>query len=232
MHWNGTNSESTVHVAFYTLLESCLILTICSIGMIMNLINGLIFFKLTNRVFKYMLALSISEFNYFFLIVLFHSFYLSEVLSSYQLSVFKIIYRYLVVSFAINSIFMEIVIVIERYFILINKNSFQKIPHYAIIIAFSILTFIIYSPNLFASKIVLVGHTGNESCKETFELVSSEFHDSTTGAVIINISWYIRPFLCIFILWTMSVVNSVVFYRRVINSKTRRYSISIYFVFI
>ena len=229
MFSNESHPEMMAEKELYTTLESYMILIICMIGMIINLINGLIFNKLTktNRVFKYMLALSISEFNYFFLIVILHVFYISEVLSSYQFNLYKIIYAYLVVSFAINSIFIEIAVVIERYFILKNNNTFQKIHQYIIIITMGVLTFILYSPNLFIHKIVPVNQVGNQSDTDNiFELAASGFHNSIIGVIIVNISWYFRPFLCVFILGPMSITNTVIYYRRTIKHK--KYSLGKY----
>lgn len=206
---NGTNSSNTLFSIDILFLLP--IGFICILGVAFNSLNITVFLnpKMKDPTFKYMLAMSISNLFYNGFLSYAIALYCSEcsISKTYGTQVFVIfIDHYLTSCLAIFSNLVEIILSLQRYFILTNNIYSKNISYRWAISIIAFISFVFYLPSLFSDKIA---ETNNTTIYYT--VVPNEFGKSTT-AVHIGIAWsVIRIILSSIILSSINILNVIEF---------------------
>lgn len=223
---NGTNSSNTLFsIDIFFLLP---IGFICILGVTFNSLNITVFLnpKMKDPTFKYMLAMSISNLFYNGFLSYGIALYCSEcsISKTYGTQVFVIfIDHYLTSCLAIFSNLVEIILSLQRYFILTNNIYSKNISYRWAISIIAFISFVFYLPSLFSDKIAETVYFNNNNTTIYYTVVPSEFGKSTT-AVHIGIAWsVIRIILSSIILSSINILNVIEFrklYKKRIKLRT------------
>ena len=175
--------------------------------------------KMKDSSFKYMLATSVSDFFY----SIFELVYFLILCDDCKLKTkyFSQIYKFLIddyftSSLAIFCILVDIVLSIQRYFILINKPFVQKSLHKWVLLFLFVIAIIYYLPVLFIKKIILVLNlttNRNETVNE-YDLVSNDIGKSLFGKITPIVLLLIRMLLSTVLLVFINFLNAFEFRKR------------------
>ena len=133
---------------------------ICLFGLFTNLVNVLVFLKLKskNPIYKLMLTNSFSNFIYSFICFFVFMMRCGRYCSLQHLYWVKLYEKYLFYYFTsvlgFFNILVEIVIAIQRYFIVANKNFTKRVKTRTIILGLFLISLVVYTPNIFYRRIV------------------------------------------------------------------------------
>jgi hypothetical protein len=160
-----TKIQETVIDIYWTFMLP----SICLFSLITNAINIIVFYTIRSRnaIYKYMLANSLADEAYllcvsFIFLVRCGQFcdyedsYLAQVYAHY-------IYMYAANSIALFSIFLEISILVQRFYTLKNKTFFKNINKKLVFFSLFVLSFIYYVPQLSTFEIKQMNQTKNSS---------------------------------------------------------------------
>lgn len=143
----------------FTRLEYLPHLFVCLFGIVTNSISILVFTnsQIKEPIFKYMLAISISDLIYCSLLC-FESMSLCD--TCFSETYFKEFFRLYVLEYfcgclAIFIILIDLAISTERSMIVVNKECLKKISIKLVLLTFSIISLLYYSPILFSFTIKL-----------------------------------------------------------------------------
>ncbi len=202
----------------------------CIFGMITNGLNILVFLntKMKDISFKYMLAISLSNFIYDFILVYAYFIYCDNcyLFYSYNTQVYKIIVNnYLANSLAIFSSFVEIYLSIQRYYILKNIKSIFQTESYKLVLFFIlIISLVYYIPALFCYDIkakqtyYYINNNNNNFSTINYQIEYStllnSFGTSFVGKFVTITLVLIRILLCSVILTLINITNALEFRRR------------------
>jgi hypothetical protein len=229
---------------------------ICLFGFFTNLINIIVFLnpKMKDISFKYLLATSVSDLFYLFLLS--YSFIVQcsdcPLHNTYFTQFYDfVIFHYINASLAIFCIFTDIVLSLLRYSILKNKYYFiQSLKHYKLIGFLFLLSFIYYSPLLFFKKIIQNNNNNNNSnsnqnnysnnetlliSKDYIEYseVNNSIGSSIYGQITPIILQSIRIILAMFVLTGINMLNVIEFRKRYSNrSETSQYITESIYIYI
>lgn len=192
--------------------------SICSFGVLTNLINIVVFSnsKMRDPSFIYLLAISIGDLFYLVLEIYGYNELCTEcpLYKTYFTQLFSIyIDDFLTSSLAIFCIMVDIALSIQRYMTLLNKRCFQSINHRLIITILGIIALLYYLPVAFFKDIVKLDSL-NGTLTEEFIAVKNELGMSTYGRVTPILLATIRMFLGIFVLTGINILNLVEFRKR------------------
>ncbi len=205
---------------------------ICLFGFFTNLINIIVFLnpKMKDISFKYLLATSVSDLFYLFLLS--YSFIVQcadcPLHNTYFTQFYDfVIFHYINASLAIFCIFTDIVLSLLRYSILKNKFFFlQSLKYYKVIGFLFLLSFIYYSPLLFFKKIIQNNNQNqNNYSNETliskdyieYSEVNNSIGSSIYGQITPIILQSIRIILAMFVLTGINIINVIEFRKRYSN---------------
>lgn len=218
---NGTSSLNTIENDLFESLDSqhlnmpLIIIPLVSIfSMSTNLLNIIVFLhpKMKDTSFKYMLAISCSNFLYVSLGLYGYALYCEQcpINKAYVTQLFKIIIEYFIAScFGLFSILIEIIISVHRYCVLENKNNLinkQLAFKYVVPILFSI-TIVIYVPVLFTYEIVSINN-------DNYSKQKTEFGQTLVGRSMPILQSIIRIFLSSIVLLVLNIGNLIQFRKR------------------
>jgi hypothetical protein len=197
---------------------------ICIFGFITNLINIIVFLnsKMKDISFKYLLAISISDLLYLFLLS--YSFIVQcndcPLHNTYFTQLYDFIFfHYIATCLAIFCILTEIILSLIRHSVLINEKYLQSFNCYKLLGFMLLLSFIYYSPLLFFKKITPIKSNNNNATID-YLLVKTSFGLSLIGQITPIILQSIRIFLAMFVLTGINILNVIEFRKRY-STKTR-----------
>lgn len=180
-------------------------------GMLTNLVNFIVFFriKLKDVRYKYMLWKSLANFFYLLLTFMSEIFIYCINCSSTKLffSAFYLIYinTYLASCFAMFRILVELVLSFNTFLILKRRNWFEKIPYQTTIILLGILSLTFYAPKLPGFRI------SHNSITGTFSMAYTSFGLSQAFKIISITQSLVRVFLNVIALGFINVLNLIQF---------------------
>lgn len=217
---NSTVSSTKIEFSINFINEKISIF-LCLFGVFTNSLNIAVFTmsKMKDSSFKYMLATSVSDFFY----SIFELVYFLILCDDCKLKTkyFSQIYKFLIddyftSSLAIFCILVDIVLSIQRYFILINKPFVQKSLHKWVLLFLFVIAIIYYLPVLFIKKIILVLNlttNRNETVNE-YDLVSNDIGKSLFGKITPIVLLLIRMLLSTVLLVFINFLNAFEFRKR------------------
>lgn len=193
---------------------------ICVFGVIANILNIAVFLnpKMKDPTFKYMLAISIS--NFFYAALLCYGFIIycdeCELNKSYGTQVFKIIANnYVSSSLAIFSNLVEIYLSMQRYFILTNKNSLQNISYKLVLLIIFLISSLYYINVLFCYDIIKYEFVYQDRVLVTsYSTALSDYSRSDFGKIITVAFVMFRIILSTVVLLTINIINLYHFRKR------------------
>lgn len=119
---------------------------------------------------------------------------------------------------AIFSILIEIVLSLQRYLILINKATFQKISHKWIICILFLISLLYYLPMLFRKNILSTKinylTNGTVFVRTSYSIINTDFGSSPAGKTVPIVLTIIRIFLGTFLLTFVNIINTFKFRKR------------------
>ena len=183
-----------------------LYINLCMFGSLTNLVNILIFLdsSLKDKVFRYLLMISINDFLYFSLTTL--VFILRVVKNFSYISMLLELYSdtYFTSCLAIYKILIELVISLDRYFILCNKRLLKENSHKIVLPALLVISLAFYSPVLLMYDIKLESNSTTD-----YSLVGNNFYKSLTGETLLKIIWVSRAFVSSILLLIINIIASI-----------------------
>lgn len=200
--------------------SSCLIITfihepiICLFGLVTNLFNILIFFKLKDqdKSFKYMLIISINDFLHLALNVYAFTFYCNNFYlnQTYSAQIFRLFIKdYLVKCSAVFTILIDIFLSLERYMVLLNKKYLTRNSHHNILLIILLfISLLYYFPVLFLVDIKPI-ETMN-STNQNFEgyTLKNNHFGSLYGEMIQIFLTSFRTFLFMIVISAFNLMNA------------------------
>ena len=160
-----TNIQETIIDVYWTFMLP----SICVFSLTTNAINILVFYKIKSRnvIYKYMFANSLVDEAYLLcvsFIFLVRCGQFCEIRHSYMAQFYAhYIYMYAANSIALFSIFLEISILVQRFYTLNNKTFFKNINKKLVFFSLFVLSFIYYVPQLSTFEIKKLNQTFNSS---------------------------------------------------------------------
>ena len=142
---------------------------ICSFSMFTNAINVIVFARIKSRdnIYKYMLINSIADEVYLFgvfFIFLVRCGQFCQIKDTYMAQFYAhYIYNYTTNSVALFSIFLEILIIVQRYFSLKNKKLLENVNKNLFFLCLLLLCFVYHIPQLSVFEIEQKNQTLNSS---------------------------------------------------------------------
>lgn len=227
---NSSNLSFLEPKAAQSILPVITIPIVCLFGVITNGLNIAVFMnaKMKDPTFKYMLAISISNFLYTGLLSYGYIVYCEDcsLNRSYGTQVFKIIINnYLSSSLAIFSNLVEIYLSIQRYFILTNKNNLQSISYNLVIIIIFIVSSLYYINVLFCYDIIAYEYVyDNKILLKSYSTALSDYSRSYSGKIITVSFVMIRIILSTVVLPSINALNLYLFrkiFKKKIESKIK-----------
>ena len=183
-----------------------LYINLCMFGSLTNLVNILIFLdsSLKDKVFRYLLMISINDFLYFSLTTL--VIILRVVKNFSYISMLLELYSdtYFTSCLAIYKILIELITSLDRYFILCNKKFLKDNSHKIVLPALLVLSLAFYSPVLFMYDIKLKSNSTTD-----YSLVGNNFYKSLTGETLVKIIWVSRAFVSSILLLIINIIASI-----------------------
>lgn len=197
---------------------------VCLFGVVTNGLNIAVFLnsRMKDPTFKYMLAISISNFLYTGLLSYGYVVYCDECTlnKSYGTQVFKIIVNnYISSSLAVFSNLVEIYLSMQRYFILTNKNNLQTISYKLVLFILFIVAALYYVNVLFCYDIIKYEYVYEDQVLFTHHSTAlSNYSRSDFGKAITLTFVTMRIVLSTVVLPSINVVNLYLF-RKIFKKK-------------
>lgn len=219
---------SSNHKSSQNLLPVIIIPCVCLFGLIANGLNIAVFLnpKMKDPTFKYMLAISIS--NFFYTGFLSYGFFIycdtCSLNKSYGTQVFKIlINNYLSSSLAIFSNLNEIYLSIQRFFILTNKTLLQSISYKLVLLIIFIIASLYYINVLFCYDIVAYEFIYDNTIVFTsYSTALSDYSRSDFGKIMTVTFVFFRIILSTVVLLTINTINLYHFRKRFRKKRENR----------
>jgi hypothetical protein len=195
---------------------------ICIFGSITNILSIIVFSnkKMKDVSFKYMLAASFGDLIYLLLLTYNYTVFCPNFINTHKFGqqiYIIIVKQYLTSCLAIFTILIDLILSIQRYFILSNdKRSYLFKPYKCIILIVFIISFIFYMPVLFQNNILAKINSESDNIVE-YSLIETEFGKSSMGNYLLIILSLIRIFLGIILLSFINLINAIIFRKRFEN---------------
>jgi hypothetical protein len=184
-------------------------------GVIANSINIIIFWNhnFKEKIFTFLFIHSVSEFFYFLVTLLNlipYCILCGESLQKRYSSQFIVIFidKYLSSSFAVFSLFIEVLISLHRYTVVANYNLFKRnyMPLYISMLA--IVASLIYTPELFINQIVML-ESNRSTVSNYYKVTSTQFGIENRTALnyyslVVNL---VRGPVCVTILTVLNILT-------------------------
>ena len=198
--------------------------SICVFGFITNLTNIAVFLnpKMKDVSFKYLLAISISDFLYVCLLSYSYIEICTECpfynLYSTQFYLFYI-KQYLTSCLAIFCILTDITLSLLRYLVLKNKTYLKSVNYFKIIGFIILISLIYYTPLLFFKNIISINQSMNSTTEviDAYILKRNSLGLSLYGTVTPIILQTIRIILAMIFLFGINIMNVIEFRKRFSN---------------
>ena len=205
---------------------------VCIFGTITNSLCIAVFLspKMKDISFKYMLAQSVSDFIYLFSL----SFQLIEfstensITTSLLFQIYSVVIDAVFTSFlGIFYVFVEVLISIQRYFIMKNKTFLSRVSHNKVIAFLAALSIVYYIPCMFLYQIETINLFNNSTSKyeTTYSYSKTSFFNSSPGKIIVSFLEFFRIFLNSVFLSVVNILTMIEFKKRS-NSGIRRRAIT------
>lgn len=194
-------------------------LTVCSLGLITNTINLIVFAsrKLKDDSYKLMFCKSLANFAYLLLSFLSEFFVYCikcPITFTYFANLYAIAFGfYLASCLAVFRILIEIILSVRVYSTLANHTWFRTISNPMVIFVF-VVSLVFYAEK--PAQFVIINTAGTDM----YYLWYSDFGASKTFEIISIVQQFVRVFLAVVVLTVINVVNLIQFKRKfgMINS--------------
>ena len=183
----------------------------CFFSIVTNGINILVFFKIKSRdiIYKYMLFNSIADEAYLcgvFFIFLVKCGQFCQIKDTYAVQIYyKYVYMYATNSIALFSIFLEIIIIVQRYSTLKNRKLLTNVNRNLCLLCFLIFCFIYQLPQLSLFEI----EQRNQTTNYTTKFVASD--KSFLKRNLLAMQRLVRLVLCFIIIFLLFKLSKISF---------------------
>lgn len=205
---NQSNQPFKVYINYY--IEEFFLI----VGLITVSVNILVFYQLRSKdtTYKFLLAEAIVDFNYLLLLSFLTFLYCGSPCFSLASSLFGQLYslaidNYLTSCLAFHNILIELVLSLQRLFIITNKPWLSGISFIRIYIPIVISSLIFYAPLLFLNRLIRIG--SNEYSIEPL------LPENAINWIVPTVLSSIRVFFATFVLFTINIVTFVHFKKHV-----------------
>lgn len=201
---------------------------ICFLGSLFLILNVTVLSskQLSNSSYKFMLANTLNNLLYLFLVMCYHIYFIVTIFVDENRFVFLIVHiaimEYLTSCMAIFNLLIQIYLTLQRIFLVLNKSYLQNTNTLLPILIISFVSLMYYVPILFIQKVATNTMTlANETSSqiEKISIVPTKFGSTELGKSVRIILSSGRIFLATILL---SVVNIVCYfvYRRFLAKKS------------
>jgi len=222
---NETNqTEIETKLAESNLTDDLMLVLIpvfCIFGLITNSLNVVVFMspKMKDVSFKYMLAISVSNLLYNAISIYNYVVYCEncKLATVYATSIYKIfVNNYIVNCLSLFSLFIELNLSFQRYFILTNKQNKYVVRTKNVLLTCMIVSLICYIPSLFCYdiKTVKVFSRNKTLIRQTYKTELSSFGLSPTGKGVTIALFALRILMGSVLLGFINIYNTYLFRKR------------------